>query len=275
MDYLEFKINCLEEFREILIAELAEIGFDSFLETETGIDAYAPEAEFDREAFDQLIGSYQEAAGITLTEGKMPKVNWNEEWEKNYDPIAVEDLVYVRASFHESQPGFKHEIVINPKMSFGTGHHATTFQMLRHQGELVHQGKRVLDVGSGTGILAIMAHLLGASQVEAFDIDDWCVDNGNENFDLNGLSTRMGLGTIRQVNPRGPFEIVLANINKNVLLDEMEIFGSLLVAKGYLLLSGFYTQDIDDLVNAAKPLGLDLIKSSEKDNWAALILQKS
>lgn len=275
MDYLEFKINCLEEFREILIAELAEIGFDSFLETETGIDAYAPEAEFDREAFDQLIGSYQEAAGITLTEGKMPKVNWNEEWEKNYDPIAVDDLVYVRASFHESQPGFKHEIVINPKMSFGTGHHATTFQMLRHQGELVHQGKRVLDVGSGTGILAIMAHLLGASQVEAFDIDDWCVDNGNENFDLNGLSTRMGLGTIRQVNPRGPFEIVLANINKNVLLDEMEIYGSLLVAKGYLLLSGFYTQDIDDLVNAAKPFGLDLIKSSEKDNWAALILQKS
>ena len=275
MDYLEFKINCLEEFREILIAELAEIGFDSFLETETGIDAYAPEAEFDREAFDQLIGSYQEAAGITLTEGKMPKVNWNEEWEKNYDPIAVDDLVYVRASFHESQPGFKHEIVINPKMSFGTGHHATTFQMLRHQGELVHQGKRVLDVGSGTGILAIMAHLLGASHVEAFDIDDWCVDNGNENFDLNGLSTRMGLGTIRQVNPRGPFEIVLANINKNVLLDEMEIYGSLLVAKGYLLLSGFYTQDIDDLVNAAKPLGLDLIKSSEKDNWSALILQKS
>ena len=274
MDYLEFKINCLEEFREILIAELAEIGFDSFLETETGIDAYAPEAEFDREAFDQLIEAYQEAAGITLTEGKMPKVNWNEEWEKNYDPIAVDDLVYVRASFHEPQPSFKHEIVINPKMSFGTGHHATTFQMLRHQGELDHQGKRVLDVGSGTGILAVMAHLLGAREVEAFDIDDWCVDNGNENFDLNGLSTRMGLGTIRQVNPQGPFEIILANINKNVLLDEMAIYAGLLLSQGHLLLSGFYTQDIDDLVKAAKPLGLNLIKSSDKDNWAALILQK-
>ena len=275
MDYLEFKITCLEEFREILIAELAEIGFDSFLETETGIDAYAPEEAFDREAFDQLIESYRDAAEITLTEGKMPKVNWNEEWEKNYDPIAVDDLVYVRASFHEPQPGFKHEIVINPKMSFGTGHHATTFQMLRHQGDLDHQGKRVLDVGSGTGILAIMAHLLGAREVEAFDIDDWCVDNGNENFDLNGLPTRMGLGTIRQVNPQGPFDIVLANINKNVLLDEMEIYGALLVSKGYLLLSGFYTQDIDDLLNVAKPLGLSLIKSSDKDNWAALILQKS
>ncbi|MBC6365611.1 50S ribosomal protein L11 methyltransferase [Algoriphagus sp. AK58] len=274
MDYLEFKIKCLEDFREILIAELAEIGFDSFLETEDGIDAYAPESEFDREAFDQLIDSYKEAAKINLTEGKMPKVNWNEEWEKNYDPIAVDDLVYVRASFHESQPGFRHEIVINPKMSFGTGHHATTFQMLRHQGELDHEGKRVLDVGSGTGILAIMAHLLGAREVEAFDIDDWCVDNGNENFDLNGLITRMGLGTIRQVNPQGPFDIVLANINKNVLLDEMKIYAGLLVSKGYLLLSGFYTQDVEDLVKAATSLGLKLIKSSDKDNWAALILQK-
>lgn len=274
MDYLEFKITCLEEFREILIAELAEIGFDSFLETEEGIDAYAPEADFDRGKFDELISNYREAAGISLTEGKMPKVNWNEEWEKNYDPIAVDDLVYVRASFHEPVSGFNHEIVINPKMSFGTGHHATTFQMLRHQGEVDHAGKRVLDVGSGTGILAIMAHLLGAREVEAFDIDDWCVENGNENFDLNGLSTRMGLGTIRQVNPTGPFDIVLANINKNVLLDEMEIYAGLLPSRGYLLLSGFYTEDIEDLVNAAAPFGLELKKKSSKDNWAALILQK-
>lgn len=275
MDYLEFKIKCLDEFQEILIAELAEIGFDSFLENEDGIDAYILESEFDREKFSEVISEYQEAGQITLSEGLMPKVNWNEEWEKNYDPIEVEDLVYVRASFHDPKPGFKHEIVINPKMSFGTGHHATTFQMLRHQGELDHQGKRVLDVGSGTGILAIMAHLLGAGEVEAFDIDDWCVENGNENFDLNGLTTRMGLGTIREVKPVGPFEIVLANINKNVLLDEMGIYASLLTPDGFLLLSGFYTEDIEDLVNAAAPLGLILRKKSSKDNWAALILQKS
>jgi ribosomal protein L11 methyltransferase len=274
MEYLEFKIKCLDEFQEILIAELAEIGFDSFLENEDGIDAYILESEFDREKFTELISEYQDAGQITLTEGLMPKVNWNEEWEKNYDPIEVEELVYVRASFHEPKPGFKHEIVINPKMSFGTGHHATTYQMLRHQGELDHSGKRVLDVGSGTGILAIMAHLLGARQVEAFDIDDWCVDNGNENFDLNGLTTRMGLGTIREVNPDGPFEIILANINKNVLLDELEIYSGLLTAEGYLLLSGFYTEDIDDLVNAAESLGLVLRKKSSKDNWAALIMEK-
>jgi ribosomal protein L11 methyltransferase len=275
MDYLEFKIKCLEEFQEILIAELAEIGFDSFLENEDSIDAYILESEFDREKFAEVISEYQEAGQISLTEGLMPKVNWNEEWEKNYDPIEVEELVYVRASFHEPKPGFKHEIVINPKMSFGTGHHATTFQMLRHQGELDHAGKRVLDVGSGTGILAIMAHLLGARQVEAFDIDDWCVDNGNENFDLNGLSTRMGLGTIREVNPVGPFDIILANINKNVLLDELRIYAGLLEPKGFLLLSGFYTEDIEDLIEVASPLGLNLQKKSSKDNWAALILKKS
>jgi len=274
MDYLEFKIKCLEQFREILIAELSMIGFDSFLETEEGIDAYTLESDFDRVAFDEVIAQYKVDADITLEEGIMPKVNWNEEWEKNYDPIAVDDLVYVRASFHSSQPEFKHEIVINPKMSFGTGHHATTFQMLRHQGEIDHQGKRVLDVGSGTGILAIMAHLLGASQVEAFDIDDWCVDNGNENFDLNGLTTRMDLGTIREVNPQGEFDIVLANINKNVLLDEMNIYTDLLKDNGFLLISGFYTEDIEDLTNCAKPLGLELISQQSKDNWAALILQK-
>jgi len=275
MDYLEFKINCLEEFREILIAELAEIGFDSFLETESGVDAYSSMLEFNRDSFDQLIERYREDGEISFTEGVLPKVNWNEEWEKNYDPIAVEDLVYVRASFHPSKEGFQHEIVINPKMSFGTGHHATTYQMLRNQFRVEHIGKRVLDVGSGTGILAIMAHLLGAKEVEAFDIDDWCKENGNENFDLNGLKTRMGLGTIREVNPKGYYDIILANINKNVLLDEMEIYAGLLVTGGYLLLSGFYTQDVEELSQKANSLDFNLISCSDKSNWAALILQKN
>lgn len=275
MDYLELKISCLEDFREILIAELAEIGFDSFLETEEGLNAYAPENEFDRDAFLALIEKYKLPAQIIWHESKMPKVNWNEEWEKNYDPIAVDDLVFVRASFHQPHPGYKYEIVINPKMSFGTGHHATTFQMLKHQGEIDHKGKRVLDVGSGTGILAIMAHLLGAKEVNAFDIDEWCVENGNENFDLNGLSTRMEIGTIREVNPKGPFDIVLANINKNVLLDEMKIYADLIPPKGYLLLSGFYNEDVDDLLECAKPFGLSLTSKQSKDNWAALILQKN
>lgn len=275
MDYLELKITCREEFREILIAELAEIGYDSFLETEVGFDTYSEIDSFDREAFDEIIHRYQEAAAIRVAENRVQKTNWNEEWEKNYDPIAVDDLVYVRASFHPSQEGFQHEIVINPKMSFGTGHHATTFQMLRLQGRIDHRGKRVLDVGSGTGILAIMAHLLGAAEVEAFDIDDWCVENGNENFALNGLNIAMGLGTIRTVGPEGPFDIILANINKNVLLDEMGIYSTLLSKNGHLLLSGFYTEDISDLIALGRQLGLKSISQESKDNWAALIFQKS
>ena len=274
MDYIQVSITCLEEYREILIAELAAVGFDSFLETDSGLEAYVPQDLFARASFDEVIATYREPAGLTVVEGIVPKVNWNEEWEKNYDPIEVDRLVYVRASFHAPQPGFQYEIVINPKMSFGTGHHATTFQLLSMQGKIDHQGKRVLDVGSGTGILAIMAHLLGAKQVEAFDIDSWCVDNGNENFDLNGVTTRMGLGTIREVKPQGPYELILANINKNVLLDELAIYSSLLSSQGLLLLSGFYSEDIDDLVQAAWVQGLFLTMQTTKDNWAALCLQK-
>ncbi len=275
MDYVQLTLTCLEEYREILIAELAAIGFDSFLETETGIEAYVLQEQFSRDSFDEVIFTYREPAALTVVEGVLPKVNWNEEWEKNYDPIEVGKLVYVRASFHAPQSGFQHEIVINPKMSFGTGHHATTFQLLSLQGKIDHQGKRVLDVGSGTGILAIMAYLLGAKEVEAFDIDSWCVDNGNENFELNGLSTRMGLGTIREVKPEGPFELILANINKNVLLDELAIYSSLLAPQGILLLSGFYSEDIDDLNQVASLNGLRLTSQSTKDNWAALEFRKN
>lgn len=275
MQYLEFKINCKEDFREILIAELSEVGFDSFLETERGIDAYIEESTFDKESYDAVIAKYQDVASIEVEEGVMEKVNWNEEWEKHYDPILVGDVVYVRASFHAPKPEVKHEILINPKMSFGTGHHATTFLMLSHQLRVDHKGKRVIDIGAGTGILAIMAHKLGASQVEAFDIDDWCVENGNENFDLNGMKdVRMGLGTVREVAPQGTFDIVLANINKNVLLDELAIYASLVKTHGNLLLSGFYTHDIPDIEQKAISVGFKMIDQKDKDNWAALIFEK-
>jgi ribosomal protein L11 methyltransferase len=276
MQYLEFKISCTESYRDILIAELADIGFDSFLETDKGFDAYISEDLFERDPFQAVISQYAEPASISLVEGKMAKVNWNEEWEKHYDPIEVEDQVYVRASFHEPKPQFAYEILINPKMSFGTGHHATTYLMLRHQLTLNHIGKRVLDIGAGTGILAIMAHLLGAASVEAFDIDEWCVENGNENFALNGLDqVKMGKGTVREVQPQGQFDIVLANINKNVLLDEMGIYSNLVNQSGYLLLSGFYEHDSIDILSKASLYGLEKVNQQVKDNWAALILQKS
>jgi len=275
MEYLEFKIACNEEYSEILIAELAEIGFDSFLETEVGIEAYITEDLFDRNAFDEVIEKYRTVGKISVEEGRMAKVNWNEEWEKNYDPIEVGDEVYVRASFHAPKEGVAHEIVINPKMSFGTGHHATTYLMLTHQLNLDHQGKSVIDIGAGTGILAIMAHKLGATKVQALDIDEWCVENGEENFALNGLpDVKMGLGTIREVAPQGTFDIVLANINKNVLLDEMEVYADLVKPAGHLLLSGFYEHDIQDIVDKANAYSLTLKDQKTRSNWAALIMQK-
>jgi len=275
MQYLEFKISCKESFREILIAELAEVGYDSFLETDEGFDAYIQEDLFDRNAYQQVIDQYQDAASLQVTEAIMPKVNWNEEWEKNYDPIEVGDQVYVRASFHQPRPEFKYEILINPKMSFGTGHHATTFLMLSHQLTIDHSEKRVLDIGAGTGILAIMAHQLGAGHIEAFDIDEWCVENGNENFDLNGMSgVRMGKGTVREVKPQGEFDIVLANINKNVLLDEMDVYATLVKTNGYLLLSGFYEHDVLDVAEKAFQYGFVEKELQTKDDWAALILEK-
>jgi ribosomal protein L11 methyltransferase len=275
MQYLEFKISCKESFREILIAELAEVGYDSFLETDEGFDAYIQEDLFDRNAYQQVIDQYQDAASLQVTEAIMPKVNWNEEWEKNYDPIEVGDQVYVRASFHQPRAEFKYEILINPKMSFGTGHHATTFLMLSHQLTIDHSGKRVLDIGAGTGILAIMAHQLGAGHIEAFDIDEWCVENGNENFDLNGMSgVRMGKGTVREVKPQGEFDIVLANINKNVLLDEMDVYATLVKTNGYLLLSGFYEHDVLDVAEKAFQYGFVEKELKTKDDWAALILEK-
>lgn len=273
MQYLEFKISCKEPFREILIAELAEIGFDSFLETDQGIDAYIEESQFHRDIYQEIYDKYVDSASLTVEEGLMDKVNWNEEWEKHYDPIMVGDKVYVRASFHEAKPEFEYEILINPKMSFGTGHHATTYLMISHQLDVDHEGKRVLDIGAGTGILAIMAHKLGAAHVEAFDIDEWCVENGDENFDLNGMQdVRMGKGTVREVKPQGEFDLVLANINKNVLLDEMEIYSKLVTNGGKLFLSGFYEHDINDVLAKANQFGLELVKQKSKDNWAALLL---
>jgi ribosomal protein L11 methyltransferase len=276
MQYLEFKISCKDSYREILIAELSEVGYDSFLETDEGFDAYIQEDLFERNSFQQVIDQYQIPASICVTEGLMPKVNWNEEWEKNYDPIEVGNQVYVRASFHQPRPEFKYEILSNPKMSFGTGHHATTFLMLSHQLHLDHQKKRVLDIGSGTGILAIMAHKLGTEHIEAFDIDEWCVENGNENFELNGMSyVRMGKGTVREVNPKGEFDIILANINKNVLLDEMEVYGNLVKKEGHLLLSGFYAHDVADILKKAQEIGFVLKDQKTKDSWTAIMMQKN
>ncbi|AEL25077.1 50S ribosomal protein L11 methyltransferase [Cyclobacterium marinum] len=276
MEYLEFKISCREAYREILMAELANIGFDSFLETDTGFDAYIPQEDQDEKLWNEVISRYQDEAAIKIDAGILAKINWNEAWEKNYDPISVADKVYVRATFHPSQSkDYKNEIVINPKMSFGTGHHSTTYLMLEWQNEINHTGKVVMDAGSGTGILAIMAMKLGADRVTAFDIDEWSVENGKENFEINGFHTlEMQTGNISSVMTEEAYDLILANINKNVLLDEMETYAKKLLNGGQLLLSGFYESDIADISKKAEKYGLTPQGKKVRNKWTSLLFKK-
>ena len=276
MDYILINVHCDEPFSEILIAEMELLDFDSFVETEAGFEAYINEAVFSHPAVQTLFNRYRKQTRIWYELKKVPKVNWNEEWEKNYDPIEVGDQVYIRATFHAPKPEVPYDIVINPKMSFGTGHHATTHQMVALQMGIDHQDKDVIDIGAGTGILAIMAAKLGAKSVAATDIDDWCIENAEENFGLNNITPAfVKQGVIADLKLTETYDIVLANINTNILLEEMEHYVNLMRDEAYLLLSGFYTFDQEQILERAESLGLKKVKDSERNKWAALVLQKS
>ncbi len=272
--YIEVKFTCEEAFKEILIAELYAAGFDSMMETDTGIDAYVLVEEYDPKILERLVDQYAEA-GIAYTTTPFENKNWNEEWEKNYDPIVVDDKCLVRATFHKDLGHYPYEIIINPKMSFGTGHHATTYLMLKNQMQHAHDNKRVLDAGCGTAILAIMAAKLGAKEVVAYDIDDWCIENAPENIALNDCQIPVLAGTIHTVDLNGKFDIILANINKNVLLEEMQSYANYLEVGGILMLSGFYVADNEDIVNKANEFGLKLLSKSDKNDWSSLVLTKN
>ncbi len=192
------------------------------------------------------------------------------------DPIIVDDRCLIRAAFHKIEKKYPYEIIITPKMSFGTGHHQTTHLMISRQMKMNHQNKRVMDAGCGTAILAIMAYKLGAKEVEAFDIDEWSVENGQENVENNECKNiHIQLGKINEVQLEGKFDIILANINKNILLAEMQIYASYLQAGGQLLLSGFYIHDIEDLKKEGSKYNLKEVAHDERETWACLLLQKT
>lgn len=273
MKYYEVNLKVNTEFTEIMLAELADIGYDSFLETEEGLLAYIEEEHFDPEVLDELISEYKDQTKLSYSTTPIVQQNWNKEWENNFSPIDINGKVYVRATFHDPAPeSYLHEIIIVPKMSFGTGHHETTEQMIALQMEIDHQSKSVLDVGTGTGILAIMANKLGATRIHSFDIDEWSVENGMENFQLNDIDNI----TIEQatIDEQGEetYDIVLANINRNVLLAEIPKYARL--ANEYLIVSGFYTKDVADIEAVAKPSGLKKVKLISKNDWTAVVFKK-
>lgn len=274
MAYLEIKFQNAEELTEILIAELSLINFDSFLETEEGVNGYIEDKLFSEERLQDIVQKY----GILSYEfSPLEEKNWNEEWEKNFEPVTVAGKCLIRASFHPSNPAFDHEIIINPKMSFGTGHHETTALMIENQLEIDHKGKNVLDAGSGTGILAIMASKLGAKEVLAYDVEDWAFENLKENCNLNVCrNIKTAQGTIEDLHlSPSTFDIVLANINRNVLLKEIPLYSLVLKDKGILILSGFYEEDIQDLENVARDSSFKLDYSKKKNQWASLVFRKN
>jgi len=268
------QVVCDPEFSEILMAEIVEAGFDTFMETEKGFEAYVEGDNFDKELLNQLQEKYKHVNPLLFFQDQIQKQNWNEEWEKNVDPIFVDDKCLVRAAFHKIEKKYPYEIIITPKMSFGTGHHQTTHLMISRQMKMNHQGKRVMDAGCGTAILSIMASKLGAKEVEAFDIDEWSVINGVENTENNGCANiHIQQGKIDEVKLTGKFDIILANINKNILLQEMHHYASYLEKGSLLLLSGFYTHDIEDLKSEASKYDLKEIAHDERETWACLLLQ--
>jgi ribosomal protein L11 methyltransferase len=275
VSFTKLEVECPPDFSEILIAELAEAGFGMFLETTSGFEADAEPQLVDLEAVERIRQKYEHLQPLQFRLSSVEKENWNELWEKNVEPIVVDDRCLIRAAFHPPGKGFQYEIVITPKMSFGTGHHPTTHLMIKAQLDLDHKGKRVMDAGCGTGILSIMASLRGAREVEAFDIDAWSLSNGEENVALNHCNNvRIRQGTIKDFDWPRPFDIILANINRNILLQEMDSYVANLVTGGVLVLSGFYVNDIDELMGSAMPLGLTFTARDDREQWAMLRLTK-
>lgn len=269
-------VTCDPAYSEILVAELAQANFEAFLENDQGFEAYAEGESFDRELTDQILKKYGAAANIAFSFTQIPKKNWNEAWEKNYEPIVVEGQCLIRASFHQPEKKYPYEIVITPKMSFGTGHHQTTYLMVKTMLTMDFHNRRVMDAGCGTAILSILASKRGAKEVEAFDIDAWSIENGNENTAVNDCTNiRIRQGTIREVGLTGTFDTILANINKNVLLDELKIYVTYLDPGGQVLLSGFFTEDIPELLDEAQRRGLQEVKRDERERWASLLLQST
>ncbi len=272
--YLEFdfKIEPVEPWNEILMAELIEQGFDSFTENPDGILAYI-QAELlnEEELKNQWLLNHDDVK-ISYTYKEMPNINWNEEWEKNFQPINVEDKVLIRAEFHESQ-GLEEEIIIQPKMSFGTGHHATTYLMIQQMMDIDFQGKKVLDMGCGTSVLAIYAKKKGASDVLGIDIDEWAVENSRENAERNNTPMRVELGTADNLGQE-KFEIILANINRNILISDIPRYVEVLEPGGSLLLSGLCFFDVDDILQVCNEQNLQLQKKLQREEWVSLLLTK-
>ena len=265
----EFSVTPKNPATEILIAELGHVGFESFVENDTGVTAYIQKQEWNSNILDDLYILGSAEFKIKYAHYEVIQTNWNKEWEKNFNPIQVDGLVSVRAPFHEN-PSLKFDIVIEPKMSFGTGHHETTHMMIQHLLALDLENKKVLDMGCGTGILAIFAEMKGAQPTDAIDIDSWCYQNSIENVQRNGCKHITVLEGDSSLLKGKKYDVIIANINRNILLSDMKIYTDCLHQEGILLLSGFYKDDIAIIESEVVKHGLFFDKMIQRNSWVAL-----
>lgn len=269
--YLEynFKVTPVQPASDILIAELGEVHFESFVETEDGVQAYIKKEDWYPNILDDLQILSNPLFSIDYDYSEIEQENWNATWESNFNPIQVGDQCVVRAPFHD-KPEVDYDIVIEPKMSFGTGHHETTYMMLQHILDHDFKGKSVLDMGSGTGVLAILAAMKGAVTIDAIDIDNWCYLNAKENVERNNCShINVYEGTADLLIDQ-QYDIIIANINRNILLEDIPTYVKCLKKGGILFVSGFYKEDIPQISERCKEVGLKFEKNLEKNNWVAV-----
>jgi len=279
MEYkkVAFSFQAIEEYqKDMFIAALADAGFDSFVDTDTGFDAFIVAGQFNESTLNEVLMDFGDALQYTWLIHDIEPQNWNEEWEKNFSPLVIGDQCYVRATFHEAQPNYPYEIVIDPKMAFGTGHHQTTTMMMEYILESHVKDKVILDMGAGTGILAILAAKRGAKELIAIDYDEVCYQSAIENAALNGINNLTSLWGSKEVIPPGPFDLIFANINRNILLDQIESYAKVLRPGGTIFYSGFYEHpDLEMITAENAKYGMHYKDHKKNGDWVAARFEKN
>ncbi len=279
MEYkkVAFNFSIIQEYQQdLLIGALGDIGFDTFEDTPNGFDAYILKQEFNETSLNEVLMGYGDELQYTYLISDIEPENWNEEWEKNFNPLIINEDCYVRATFHAHQPQYQYEIVIDPKMAFGTGHHQTTTMMMLYILETDVKDQVILDMGAGTGILGILASKRGAKAVIAIDNDEVCYRSAIENATLNKIENLTSLCGSKEMIPTKEFDIILANINRNILLDQIEAYANVLKNEGAIFFSGFYeTPDLAIIKSYGANFNLNYIEHKKIDDWVAAKFVKS